>query len=195
MLSARQIMNTSFDPLNLVNTYGAFGSVGRERLNVVFEGTDADNPYDPNLAGSPIPTSPCPWTSAKCLLQIAPYQPRLDWQMWFASMATPQDYPWTLHLVWKLLHNDPEDAWPVREKSLPGYASEVCARHPLSLSIRFTGQSRRRLVDARRIGRVAPAVVERRSAAASHPAASWLDQRSGRHRTASNSDRARGLTA
>ena len=39
--------------------------------------------------------------------QIAPYQPRLDWQMWFASMATPQDYPWTLNLVWKLLHNDP----------------------------------------------------------------------------------------
>jgi hypothetical protein len=27
--------------------------------------------------------------------------------MWFASMSTPGDYPWTLHLVWKLLHNDP----------------------------------------------------------------------------------------
>jgi len=39
MLSSRQIMNTSFDPLNLVNTYGAFGSVGKERMNVVFEGT------------------------------------------------------------------------------------------------------------------------------------------------------------
>jgi hypothetical protein len=40
-------------------------------------------------------------------IQIAPYQPRLDWQMWFASMGTPQEYPWTLHLVWNLLHNDP----------------------------------------------------------------------------------------
>ncbi len=39
MLSPGQIMNTSFDRLNLVNTYGAFGSVGRERFNVVFEGT------------------------------------------------------------------------------------------------------------------------------------------------------------
>src|SRR5206468_2331441 len=39
--------------------------------------------------------------------QIAPYQPRLDWQMWFASMSTPDEYPWTLNLVWKLLHNDP----------------------------------------------------------------------------------------
>src|SRR5689334_11076151 len=39
LLSPRQIMNTSFDPFDLVNTYGAFGSVGLERLNVVFEGT------------------------------------------------------------------------------------------------------------------------------------------------------------
>src|SRR5260370_19030270 len=39
MISSRQIMNTSFDPLDLVNTYGAFGTVGRQRLNIVFEGT------------------------------------------------------------------------------------------------------------------------------------------------------------
>jgi hypothetical protein len=39
MVSREQIMNTSFDPLDLVNTYGAFGTVGQERLNIVFEGT------------------------------------------------------------------------------------------------------------------------------------------------------------
>jgi len=44
VISPQQIMNTSFNPLDLVNTYGAFGTVGRERLNVVFEGTDADKP-------------------------------------------------------------------------------------------------------------------------------------------------------
>lgn len=38
--------------------------------------------------------------------QIAPYQLRLDWQMWFASMAAPNEYPWTYNLVWKLLYND-----------------------------------------------------------------------------------------
>ena len=31
MVSSRQVMNTSFDRLNLVNTYGAFGSVGKVR--------------------------------------------------------------------------------------------------------------------------------------------------------------------
>jgi hypothetical protein len=105
LVSARQVMNTSFDPLDLVNTYGAFGVVGRERDEIVFEGTDElviggdtqwkayefkAKPGDPNRAP--------PF--------LAPYQPRIDWQIWFAAMASPGEYPWTLHFVWKLLHND-----------------------------------------------------------------------------------------
>ena len=44
LVSPHQIMNTSFTSLDLVNTYGAFGTVGTERLNVVFEGTDSLTP-------------------------------------------------------------------------------------------------------------------------------------------------------
>ncbi len=99
-------MNTSFDPLELVNTYGAFGSIGRERMNVVFEGTDADLPLD-SAVWKPYPYRALPVSLTRRPPQIAPYQPRLDWQMWFAAMGTPRQYPWTLNLVWKLLHNDP----------------------------------------------------------------------------------------
>ena len=106
MISPQQIMNTSFDPLDLVNTYGAFGSVGRERLNVVFEGTDAEVP-DTRAVWKAYPYQALPVELDRRPRQVAPYQPRLDWQMWFASMSTPAQYPWTLHLVWKLLHNDP----------------------------------------------------------------------------------------
>ena len=106
LISPAQIMNTSFDPLDLVNTYGAFGTVGRERLNVVFEGTD-DNPSDPGATWQAYPYRALPVALNRRPPQIAPYQPRLDWQMWFASMSTPDQYPWTLHLVWMLLHNDP----------------------------------------------------------------------------------------
>jgi hypothetical protein len=106
MLSPHQIMNTSFDPLDLVNTYGAFGSVGRERLNVVFEGTDAAE-HGTGAVWKSYPYKALPVDLATRPRQIAPYQPRLDWQMWFASMSTANEYPWTLHLVWKLLHNDP----------------------------------------------------------------------------------------
>jgi hypothetical protein len=106
LLSSEQRMNTSFNRLNLVNTYGAFGSVGKVRGEIVFEGTD-----------EAVLTPATRWREYEFLCKpgdpmrrpcvVAPYQPRLDWQIWFAAMSTPERYPWTLHLVWKLLHNDP----------------------------------------------------------------------------------------
>ena len=106
MLSPGQIMNTSFDPLDLVNTYGAFGSVGQERYNVVFEGT-ADDTVGGKANWKPYMYKYLPTLPDKAPSQIAPYQPHLDWQMWFAAMGTAEQYPWTFNLVWKLLHNDP----------------------------------------------------------------------------------------
>jgi hypothetical protein len=106
MLSRGQIMNTSFDPLDLVNTYGAFGTVGRERLNVIFEGT-TDNDSTDHAHWKPYLYKGLPVLPEERPPQIAPYQLRLDWQMWFGAMSTSDEYPWTFHLVWKLLHNDP----------------------------------------------------------------------------------------
>ena len=106
MLSPRQIMNTSFDPLDLVNTYGAFGTVGKERLNVVFEGTMDDYPSD-SSNWKPYIYKGLPVLPDKRPPQVAPYQLRLDWQMWFAAMSSPAQYPWTVNLISKLLHNDP----------------------------------------------------------------------------------------
>jgi hypothetical protein len=106
LLSSRQIMNTSFDRLNLVNTYGAFGSVGRERLNIVFEGTNDAIPDD-KANWIAYPYKGLPVALDRRPPQIAPYHLRFDWQIWFASMSTPDDYPWTLTLISKLLHNDP----------------------------------------------------------------------------------------
>src|SRR5438477_1187405 len=40
LVSNRQLMNASFDLFDLVNTYGAFGAVGKERDEIIFEGTD-----------------------------------------------------------------------------------------------------------------------------------------------------------
>lgn len=105
MLRSEQVMNTSFDPLDLVNTYGAFGTVGQERWNVVFEGTK-DNDSTDNAHWKEYLYKGLPVLPDKRPPQIAPYQLRLDWQMWFAAMATPDVYPWTYNLVWKLLHND-----------------------------------------------------------------------------------------
>jgi hypothetical protein len=119
MLSPGQLMNYSYDPLDLVNTYGAFGTIGKERLNVVFEGTmDKDSTDKANW--KPYIYKGLPVLLDKRPPQIAPYQLRLDWQMWFASMSTPDEYPWTITLMSKLLHNDSNAVGLFANNPFPG---------------------------------------------------------------------------
>ena len=105
LVSDRQLMNYSYDPLDLVNTYGAFGTVGRERDEIIFEGTD-DTFITGETKWKEYEFKAKPGDPNRRPPFIAPYQPRIDWQIWFAAMASPAEYPWTLHFVWKLLHND-----------------------------------------------------------------------------------------
>jgi hypothetical protein len=105
MFSRRQLMNASFDPLHLVNTYGAFGAVTRERLEIVIKGTDADLPNESadwreyEFKGKPGAVNRRP-----CI--VSPYHWKLDWQMWFAAMSPPELHPWIFGVVEKLLEND-----------------------------------------------------------------------------------------
>jgi hypothetical protein len=78
--------------------------VGRERFEIVFEGTPDASPENAHWREYEFVAKP--GNPRRRPPFIAPYQPRIDWQIWFAAMARPQDYPWTLHFVWKLLHND-----------------------------------------------------------------------------------------
>jgi len=105
LLSSDQVMNNSYDPFDLVNTYGAFGSVGSERLNVVFEGTMDPRP-DSTAYWKPYLYKGLPVLPDRMPPQIAPYQLHLDWQMWFAAMSPADQYPWTYFLVWKLLYHN-----------------------------------------------------------------------------------------
>ena len=108
MLSPRQIMNTSFDPLHLVNTYGAFGSITKDRYQLVIEGTNTSDPTAADwqayeFKGQPVRTDERP-------PQWAPYHLRLDWQLWFAAMR-PRPGPrqrWLTNLLEALLANDAE---------------------------------------------------------------------------------------
>lgn len=106
LLSPRQWMNTSFDRLHLVNTYGAFGSVGRDRYEVVLEGT-ADEEIRPDSRWTAYEFKAKPGDPNRRPPIIAPYHYRIDWEIWFAAMQGPEHHPWVAHLIWKLLHNDP----------------------------------------------------------------------------------------
>jgi Lipase maturation factor len=106
LLSPRQRMNAAFDPFDLVNTYGAFGSVNRERYEIVLEGTSAQHiDASTRWLAFELPCKPGDPARRPCF--AAPYQYKLDWQMWFASFGSAGEEPWLIHLVSKLLHGDP----------------------------------------------------------------------------------------
>ncbi|XP_077979831.1 lipase maturation factor 1-like [Glandiceps talaboti] len=108
LLSTHQAMNTSFDSLRLVNTYGAFGSVTKERTEVILQGTLSDDPNDPNAVWLEyeFKCKPGNITRRPCL--ISPYHYRLDWLIWFAAFQNYEMNPWLINLSAKLLVNDEE---------------------------------------------------------------------------------------
>ncbi|KAK3095743.1 hypothetical protein FSP39_018435 [Pinctada imbricata] len=105
LMSTRQHMNTSFEPLRIVNTYGAFGSVTKDRTEVIFEGT-YDNPADSKARWLEYEFKCKPGNTTRRPCLISPYHYRLDWLMWFAAFQNYQHNPWLVHLGVKLLAND-----------------------------------------------------------------------------------------
>ena len=105
LFSSGQVMNTSFGNWDVVNTYGAFGSVGKFRHELVLEGT-AEEILTPETAWKAYEFKAKPTDIYRKLPIIAPYQSRIDWQIWFAAMERPEQNPWLVHLIWKLLDND-----------------------------------------------------------------------------------------
>ncbi len=118
LLSKNQIMNTSFNNWHLANTYGAFGSVGKERYELIIQGT-LDDAINESTEWKEYEFIAKPGNVSRNHPIIAPYQPRIDWQIWFAAMSTPQQEPWLIHFIWKLLNNDPYTLDLIKENPFP----------------------------------------------------------------------------
>ncbi|WP_189217717.1 MULTISPECIES: lipase maturation factor family protein [Streptomyces] len=142
MLSRRQVMNRSFDPLHLVNTYGAFGSVSRVRYEVVVEGTADDVPREDGdwreyeFKGKPGDVRRRP-------RQYAPYHLRLDWLMWFAALSPGYAGAWFGALVERLLEGDRDTLRLLRHSPFPPDAPPRHVRARL-FRYRFTTRRERR---------------------------------------------------
>ncbi|TPQ18105.1 lipase maturation factor family protein [Streptomyces sporangiiformans] len=121
LISRRQVMNRSFDPLHLVNTYGAFGSVSRLRYEVVIEGTADEVPREDadwreyEFKGKP--GDPRRWPR-----QYAPYHLRLDWLMWFVALSPAYAGSWFGVLMQRLLENDRDTLRLLRRSPFPADA-------------------------------------------------------------------------
>ena len=105
LLSRRQLMNYSFDPFHIVGTYGAFGSVTKERDEVIIEGT-SDAVLTPQTEWREYEFKAKPGDVHRRPSQFAPYHLRLDWLMWFAAMSSPVYHGWFVPFLTKLLQAD-----------------------------------------------------------------------------------------
>ncbi|KAM3662114.1 lipase maturation factor 1 [Ammospiza maritima maritima] len=108
LLSSRQVMNTSFNSLRIVNTYGAFGSITKERTEVILQGTSSLDPNDPTAVWEEFEFKCKPGDLRRRPCLISPYHYRLDWLMWFAAFQTYEQNEWIIHLAGKLLAQEEE---------------------------------------------------------------------------------------
>jgi hypothetical protein len=118
MLSSRQMMNASFEPLHLVNTYGAFGSITKERYEIVIEGT-GDGELTPETKWREYDFKGKPGDLSRMPSQVAPYHMRLDWLMWFESMAPVPQSGWFFNLLAGMLRGDAQTLGLLRANPFP----------------------------------------------------------------------------
>ena len=155
LLSKNQVMNSSFDPLRLINTYGAFGTVNEDREEFVISAA-------PSFEG--------PWKEYEFKVKpgdvnrhprwISPYHYRLDWQMWIAATCRTIDRsPWLYKFLLKLLERNENamkllqnDPWK-EHAAKPKYIRVDRYRY---LFHRSTGKGDRAYWDREFVGRVYP---------------------------------------
>jgi hypothetical protein len=89
-------------PLRTVNSYGLFAVMTTTRNEIIVEGSDDGVnwlPYEFKYKPGYVNRRPG---------FIEPFQPRLDWQMWFAALGNVQQNPWFGNLCERLLQGSPE---------------------------------------------------------------------------------------
>ncbi len=88
--------------LHISSSYGLFANMTKRRPEIIIEGSldgkewkEYEFKYKPGNLFRPLPI-------------VAPHQPRLDWQMWFAALGTFDENPWLQNLLMRIFENRPE---------------------------------------------------------------------------------------
>jgi hypothetical protein len=89
------------DPFRVANRYGLFAVMTRNRYEIEFQGTRDGTTW----IAYPFRYKPQDVRKAPGL--YAPYQPRFEWNLWFASLGSVQENPWVLNAEARLLENSP----------------------------------------------------------------------------------------
>ena len=101
-------------PFRSVNTYGLFADMTESRPEIIVEGSNDRITWETyQFRWKPGDLKAAPkW--------VAPHQPRLDWQMWFAALqGSYRNTPWFPHFIEALLHGKPEVLQLLAENPFP----------------------------------------------------------------------------
>lgn len=88
-------------PWRTVNRYGLFAVMTTSRPEIIIEGSNDGQTWVPYEF---------PWKPGDVLQRprfVAPYMPRLDWQMWFAALGNAPHHLWLRHVLERLLQGTP----------------------------------------------------------------------------------------
>lgn len=101
--------------LRLSSSYGLFANMTKSRPEIVIEGSDDGEQwreYEFSYKAGNINARPP---------LIAPYQPRLDWQMWFAALGSFQDTRWLRNLMVRLMENSSDVTGLLQRNPFPNH--------------------------------------------------------------------------
>ena len=122
-------------PFRSLNNYGLFARMTTRRPELIIQGSDDGRdwrPYEfPHKPGDP----------ARRPDFVAPFQPRLDWQLWFAALSPPDDNRWVLTLCQHLLHGTPEVLSLFARNPFPGHPPRFV--RVVRYDYRFTSRTER----------------------------------------------------
>jgi hypothetical protein len=90
---------TLLDPFRIANRYGLFAVMTRQRIEIEFQGTSDGV----NWVAYPFRYKPQDVRARPGI--YAPYQPRFEWNLWFASLGSVQDNQWVLNTEARLMEN------------------------------------------------------------------------------------------
>jgi hypothetical protein len=89
-------------PLRSVNSYGLFAVMTADRPEIIVEGSNDQREWkEYSFRDKPGALNRRPTF-------VAPLQPRLDWQMWFAALGDVRSNPWFVNFCVRLLEGSPE---------------------------------------------------------------------------------------
>src|SRR5580658_6501166 len=101
-------------PMRLINSYGLFAVMTTTRPEIVVEGSNdgtAWAPYEFRYKPGDVKRPP-PW--------VAPYQPRLDWQMWFAALGSADENRWFYSFAARLMQGSAPVLGLLQRNPFPG---------------------------------------------------------------------------